>query len=100
MAYMKEYTLESDMQIDSETLRYAVGSPAQALTYKLGSLKMFELRRKAERSLGSRFDVRRFHEALIGSGAMPVSVLEQHIDWFIAQEKQRSGDVGSLPEEV
>ena len=90
IAYMKEHTLESDTQIDSETLRYAVGSPAQALSYKLGSLKMFELRRKAERALGSRFDIRRFHDALVGSGSMPLTLLEQHIDWFIAQEKQNA----------
>ena len=88
IAYMKEHTLESDTQIDSETLRYAVGSPAQALSYKLGSLKMFELRRKAERALGSRFDIQRFHDALVGSGSMPLTLLEQHIDWFIAQEKK------------
>ena len=87
IAYMKEHTLESDAQIDSETLRYGVGSPAQALAYKLGSVKMFELRRRAERMLGSRFDVRRFHEALIGSGPMPLPTLAQHIDWFIAREK-------------
>ena len=87
IAYMKEHTLESDTQIDSETLRYAVGSPGQALSYKLGSLKMFELRRKAEQALGSRFDVKRFHEALVGSGSMPLTLLEEHIDWFIAQEK-------------
>lgn len=87
IAYMKEHTLESDTQIDSETLRYAVGSPAQALSYKLGSLKMFELRRKAERALGKRFDIKKFHEALVGSGSMPLTLLEEHIDWFIAQEK-------------
>ncbi|MBE3112190.1 MAG: DUF885 domain-containing protein [Acidobacteria bacterium] len=97
MAYMQEHTLESDTQIDSETLRYAVGSPAQALAYKLGSLKMFELRRKAEQSLGRRFDLRRFHDALVGSGAMPLPVLEQHVDWFIAQEKQGSADSKRLP---
>ena len=87
IAYMKEHTLESDAQIDSETLRYAVGSPAQALSYKLGSLKMFELRRKAERALGNRFDIKKFHDALVGSGSMPLTLLEEHIDWFIAQEK-------------
>ncbi len=88
IAYMKEHTLESDAQIDSETLRYGVGSPAQALAYKLGSVKMFELRRRAERMLGSRFDLRRFHEALIGSGPMPLPTLAQHIDWFIARENE------------
>ncbi|MES1243583.1 MAG: DUF885 domain-containing protein [Acidobacteriota bacterium] len=86
--YMRDHLLESDVQIDSETLRYAVGMPGQALAYKMGSLKMRELRRRAEQELGPRFDIRRFHEALIGSGSLPLGVLEKHIDWWIAREKQ------------
>jgi uncharacterized protein (DUF885 family) len=89
MDYMKRNTFESDTQIGTETLRYAVDIPAQALAYKMGSNKIWELRRKAERELGPRFDVRRFHEAVIGSGAMPLSVLEKHVDWWIGEEKKR-----------
>jgi uncharacterized protein (DUF885 family) len=85
--YMRDHLLESEVQIESETLRYSVGKPGQALAYKMGSLKMRELRRRAEQELGPRFDLRRFHEALLGSGSLPLGVLERHIDWWIAQEK-------------
>jgi len=88
--YMRENTLESDTQIGTETLRYSVDIPAQALAYKMGSDKIWELRRKAERELGKAFDIRRFHEAVIGSGAMPMSVLAKHVDWWIAREKART----------
>jgi len=87
MDYMKENTLESDVQIDSETLRYSTRSPAQALAYRMGRETMVRLRRKAERELGSRFDVRKFHEAMLMSGSLPLFLLERHIDWFIAKEK-------------
>lgn len=87
--YMRDHLLESDVQIASETLRYAVGMPGQALAYKMGSLKMWELRRRAEQELGPRFDLRRFHEALLGSGSLPLGVLERHIDWWIAEEKKQ-----------
>jgi uncharacterized protein (DUF885 family) len=84
--YMRERLVESDTQILSETLRYSVDMPAQALGYKLGSLKFAELRKKAEVTLGDKFDIRRYHEAILGSGSMPITVLEKHIDWFIEQE--------------
>lgn len=84
--FMKDNLLESETQINSETLRYSADMPAQALAYKLGSLKMFELREKAKRVLGDKFDIRKFHDAILGSGSMPLPILEQHIDWFIEQE--------------
>ena len=84
--YMRERLVESDTQILSETLRYSVDMPAQALGYKLGSLKFAELRKKAEVTLGDKFDIRRYHEAILGSGSMPITILERHIDWFIEQE--------------
>ncbi len=87
--YMKRNTFESDTQIGTETLRYSVDIPGQALAYKMGSGKIWELRRKAERELGPKFDLRRFHDAVIGSGALPLSVLEKHVDWWIGEEKKR-----------
>ncbi len=84
--FMKDNLLESDTQIHSETLRYSVDSPAQALAYKLGSLKMFELREKAEKSLGDKFDIRKFHDAILANGSMPFPILERHIKWFIEKE--------------
>jgi uncharacterized protein (DUF885 family) len=84
--FMKDNLLESDTQIHSETLRYSVDSPAQALAYKLGSIKMFELRKKTEKSLGDKFDIRKFHDAILANGSMPFPTLERHINWFIKKE--------------
>jgi uncharacterized protein (DUF885 family) len=78
--FMRDNTLLSETEIATETLRYAVDVPGQALAYKIGSLKMMELRRKAQQTLGPRFDIRQFHEWVIGSGAMPLRVLEQHVN--------------------
>lgn len=89
IGYMKENILESDTQIGTETLRYAVDIPAQALAYKMGSSEIWDLRRHAEKELGARFDVRRFHDTVLGSGAMPMTVLRKHVDWWIEQEKGR-----------
>ncbi len=77
--FMRENTLPSETEIATETLRYAVDMPAQALAYKIGSLKMMELRGNAQQPLGQRFDVRQFHEWIIGSGSMPLPTLEQHV---------------------
>lgn len=87
--YMKENTLESETQIQTETLRYAADIPGQALGYKMGSSKIWELRRRAERALGPRFDIRRFHDAVLGSGSLPLQILERHVEWWIGQEKAR-----------
>jgi len=84
--FMRENLLESDTQIHTESLRYSSDIQAQALAYKLGSLKMFELRKKTEAALGDKFDVRKFHEAILGSGSLPFAVLEKHIEWFIQQQ--------------
>jgi uncharacterized protein (DUF885 family) len=90
IAYMKENTFESDTQIATETLRYSCDIPGQALAYKMGATKIRELREKAAQSLGQSFDVRRFHDAVLGSGAMPLGVLERHVDWFIEAERVRT----------
>ncbi len=84
--YMRDNTLESDTQIATETLRYSTDLIAQALGYQIGKRKFLELRKKAEDVLGDRFDLPRFHETVVGSGAMPMTVLEKHVDWFIEQE--------------
>ena len=89
IAYMKENTFEGDLQIASETLRYSTDIPAQALAYKLGSLEIRELRDRAAAALGPKFDRRRFHDAVLGSGTLPLSVLARKIDDFVAAEKKR-----------
>lgn len=86
---MKKYLLVSDSEIETETLRYSTGIPAQALGYKIGSIKMWELRKKAEKTLGPKFDIRRFHHAILGSGTMPLFLLEKHVERFIEKEKKR-----------
>ncbi|MFL6192628.1 MAG: DUF885 domain-containing protein [Thermoanaerobaculia bacterium] len=87
--YMKANTLESETQIGTETLRYSADIPGQALAYKMGSSEIWDLRRKAERELGPKFDLRRFHDAVIGSGALPMTVLRKHVDWWIGEEEKR-----------
>jgi uncharacterized protein (DUF885 family) len=84
--FMKENTTYSDTQIHTESLRYSVGSPGQALGYKIPSIKMAELREKVEKALGEKFDIRKYHDAILGSGAMPLNILEKHLDWFIEKE--------------
>lgn len=83
-AYMKAHTLNSDVEIASETLRYSTDLFGQALTFRLGYEKLWQLRHRAEQALGADFDIRRFHTAVIGDGAMPLQVLEEKIDEFIA----------------
>ncbi len=87
--FMRESTLESGTQIATESLRYSTDMPGQALAYQMGKRKLLELRARAEAALGEDFDLRRFHEAVLGSGSMPMQVLDEHIDWFIEQEKLR-----------
>jgi len=87
--YMLDHDLESATQITSETLRYSTDRPAQALAYKMGSAKIRALRQHAEKALGPRFDIRRFHDAMLASGSMPLAVLEKHIEWWIGEEKKR-----------
>jgi uncharacterized protein (DUF885 family) len=72
--------------IETELQRY-VGWPGQALGYKMGELKLKELRHKAETQLGARFDVREFHDAVLLGGPLPLDMLEQRIDAWIAQRK-------------
>ncbi len=80
MQYMRDNTFLSETEIATESLRYSVDIPAQALAYKIGSLKILELRSNAQKALGNTFDIRQFHEWIIGSGSMPLSILEQHVN--------------------
>lgn len=82
-AYMSAMTMESEQQVRSETLRYSTDMPAQALSYRLGWMKMWELRHRAEDALGTAFDVRDFHEVVLGAGALPLSVITSIVDTFI-----------------
>jgi uncharacterized protein (DUF885 family) len=86
MDYMAENTVLSLHNIEAEVNRYIAG-PGQALAYKMGELKMQELRKRATAALGADFDLRRFHDALLENGAVPLSVLEENIDAWIAAER-------------
>jgi uncharacterized protein (DUF885 family) len=91
MDFMREHALETETQISTETLRYCCDIPGQALAYKMGSLRIRSLRNEAQAALGARFDIRRFHDAVLGSGSLPMAALERRIRWFVEEEKARSG---------
>jgi uncharacterized protein (DUF885 family) len=87
---MREHEIESDVQIQTEVSRYSMGVPAQALAYKLGSNEILRLRARAQKKLGKKFDIRDFHDCVLGSGPMPLEVLDQHVDWCIKEAEKRS----------
>ncbi len=87
--YFVANTGKSEHEITVEVDRYIVW-PGQALAYKIGQLKIRELRDYAARQLGDVFDVRRFHDQVLGSGAIPLDVLEARLKAWVAQEKIRS----------
>lgn len=83
--YFKQNTLLSDRDIVKEVERYLVW-PGQATSYKTGQLKILALRAKARKALGDRFDIRDFHQVVLGSGALPLGVLEEQVDAYIAEK--------------
>ena len=76
-----------EVDVQSETDRYIVW-PGQALGYKIGQLKILELRDYARKELGTGFDIRKFHDQVLGAGALPMDVLEKHIKDWVADEKR------------
>ena len=70
----------------SEAERY-MAIPGQALAYKIGELKIMELRKRAESELGAKFDLRRFHTVVLANGALPLNVLEAEVDRWIAEQR-------------
>ena len=80
--YMTENTALSIHEINTETDRY-ISWPGQALSYKIGEIKIRELREKAETALGEKFDIREFHEIILNEGTITLSIMEKRINSYI-----------------
>ena len=83
--FFHDHSAIDEVEVQSETDRYIV-VPAQALSYKVGQLKILELRERAKGKLGTRFDIREFHDVVLGAGALPMSVLEERVNNWIASK--------------
>ncbi|MGA3325709.1 MAG: DUF885 domain-containing protein [Terriglobia bacterium] len=84
--FFRQHTAMDEPNIETEVDRY-IAWPGQALGYKLGQMKIIELRERARQQLGERFDLRAFHDALLGDGPLPLDVLEANMDQWIAAQK-------------
>jgi uncharacterized protein (DUF885 family) len=84
--FFHQHSTTDEVEVQTETDRYIVG-PGQALAYKIGQLKIIELRERARHELGAAFDIRAFHDEVLGAGALPLDVLEARIDRWIAGQK-------------
>ncbi|HSR64071.1 MAG TPA: DUF885 domain-containing protein [Xanthomonadaceae bacterium] len=88
--YFKANCAKTDQDIVNEVDRY-LGTPGQALAYKIGQLKILELRERARQALGPDFDVRDYDDAVLETGSVPLAALEKHIDAWIATRKAAAG---------
>jgi uncharacterized protein (DUF885 family) len=80
--YMRDHSTTNEAGIQSETDRY-IAWPGQALAYKIGQLTILRLREKAQQELGDKFDIRAFHDQVLGAGALPMETLEERINAWI-----------------
>ncbi len=90
--YFKANAAVTDAQARSEIQRYIV-MPGQATAYKIGMIKILELREHAKEELGDQFDIKGFHDTVLGGGALPLNILERRVDQWI--EKVKAGDAGT-----
>jgi len=88
VAYFHRYTAMDEPNVQSEVDRY-IAWPGQALAYKLGQLEILKLREQARQKLGAKFDIRAFHDEVLGNGALPLDVLDSEVSsWIDSQSKQ------------
>ena len=85
--FFKDNAAKKELDIINEIDRY-IGWPGQALAYKIGQLKIKSIRENAERTLGDNFDVRAFHDELLGAGSLPLDILEQRMDAWLSRQDQ------------
>jgi uncharacterized protein (DUF885 family) len=86
--YSLDHEAESENSIISEIERYMAG-PGQALSYKIGELKIEELKAKAEENMGDKFDIRQFHNKLLESGCLPLNIMEAKIDNWMKEDQNQ-----------
>ena len=84
--FFHDHSSEDEPNVQSETNRY-ISWPGQALSYKMGQLQILALRDRAQKELGSKFDIREFHDAVLDSGALPLDVLEEQVNAWIEQKQ-------------
>jgi len=84
--YFHRYTAMDEPNVQTEVDRY-IAWPGQALAYKLGQLEILKLRENAKRQLGGKFDIRAFHDAVLGNGALPLDVLDEEVTAWINTKK-------------
>jgi uncharacterized protein (DUF885 family) len=87
--YFHDHSAIAETEVQSEVDRY-IAWPSQALAYKVGQLKILELRDRAKAALGDKFDIRAFHDQVIDSGALPLDVLDERITAWIATQKSEA----------
>ena len=89
--FMRENTLESETQIETESLRYSTDYYGQATAYQMGRRKLVDLRRRAEERLGEDFDIRQFHEVVLEHGSLPLVVLDRRVTEYLEEISGEGG---------
>ena len=87
LAFLKDNSLLSDLDAGREIDRYLT-NPGQATSYKMGHLKIIELRAKAREALGAQFDIKDFHDAVLLDGALPLGLLEARVNAYVTAKKK------------